>query len=122
MITAALCVCIGGFLGAISRFGVSNVIKHRTQLTFPLATFVVNMVGSFLLGMLIGLGVEGSWYLFLGTGFMGSFTTFSTFKLENIQLHRNKQWKTLALFIGLSYTLGIFLAYLGMVLGNSTAL
>ncbi|MFQ3546324.1 fluoride efflux transporter CrcB [Halobacillus rhizosphaerae] len=120
--TAALFVGMGGFLGAIARFGVSNGMKQRTQLTFPLATFVVNMVGSFFLGMLIGLGVEGSWYLFLGTGFMGSFTTFSTFKLENIQLHRNKQWKTLALFLGLSYTIGIFLAFIGMVLGNSTAL
>ena len=54
----------------------------------------------------------------LGTGFMGAFTTFSTFKLENIQLILNKKWNTQVIYLVLSYLLGISLAFLGVIIGK----
>src|SRR4051794_14494253 len=113
MLNIAL-VAIGGFFGAMSRFGLSNLIKERYPSTFPFATLTINLLGSFLLGFLFGANVSRSWGLFLGTGFMGAFTTFSTFKLENIQLFVQRKWKVLGLYLAISYTLGIFLAFIGM--------
>ncbi|MGV3466069.1 MAG: fluoride efflux transporter CrcB [Heyndrickxia sp.] len=117
MINIAL-VAIGGFFGAISRFSLSNLIKSKTSSTFPFATLTVNLVGSFLLGIIIGANLANTWGLLLGTGFMGAFTTFSTFKLENIILHSNKNWKTLISYLVVSYTFGILLAFFGMKLGS----
>ncbi|WP_342045791.1 fluoride efflux transporter CrcB [Bacillus sp. OTU530] len=114
----ALLVAIGGFFGAISRFGISNWFKTRYPSSFPIGTLLINLLGSFLLGYIIGKGIDESWQLLFGTGFMGAFTTFSTFKLENIQLYANKKWKALALYLGISYTFGILLAFLGMKLGH----
>ncbi|MBT2655775.1 fluoride efflux transporter CrcB [Bacillus sp. ISL-18] len=117
MLTIVL-VAVGGFFGAMSRFGLSNLIKGRHSTIFPLATLIINLLGSFLLGLLFGTNVDRSWSLLLGTGFMGAFTTFSTFKLENIQLFVQRKWKVLGLYLAISYTLGIFLAFIGMWAGH----
>ncbi|WP_028402115.1 fluoride efflux transporter CrcB [Ectobacillus panaciterrae] len=111
-----LLVAIGGFFGAITRFGISNWFKKRYPSPFPIATLLINLTGAFLLGYVIGL--DKNWQLLLGTGFMGAFTTFSTFKLETIQLHTDKKWRILAMYLGISYTFGILLAFLGMKLGG----
>lgn len=111
-------VAIGGFFGAISRFGISNWMKNKFHFKFPIATLIVNLVGSFLLGMIMGANLDSSWQFLFGTGFMGAFTTFSTFKLENIQLHAHKQWKLLFYYLGISYTFGILLAFAGIELGG----
>lgn len=111
-------VGIGAFFGAISRFGLGSWINKRYPMKFPIATFLVNMLGSFLLGFIIGNGLPEVWQLSLGTGFMGAFTTFSTFKLENIQLYLTKHAKTALIYIGISYTFGIGLAFIGMKLGG----
>lgn len=118
MITSIALVAIGGFFGAMSRFGMNSLIKSKYPLTFPLATLFVNLVGSFLLGLIFGAHLENTWRLLLGTGFMGAFTTFSTFKLENIQLHAKGNWKVMILYLGISYTFGILLAFIGMKLGS----
>ncbi|PLS04303.1 fluoride efflux transporter CrcB [Neobacillus cucumis] len=117
MITNIALVAAGGFFGALSRFGLSKLIKRRYPSTFPIATFIINLLGSFLLGLIFGANLENTWRLLLGTGFMGAFTTFSTFKLENIQLQANRNWKVSILYLGLSYTLGIVLAFIGIKLG-----
>lgn len=112
-------VAAGGFFGAISRVAASKKINQYNKRELPISTLVVNLVGSFLLGLLIGLKMNHSLFLLFGTGFLGAFTTFSTFKLENIQLHIKKKWKTLILYIGLSYSLGILLAFAGFKIGYS---
>ncbi|EWG11633.1 fluoride efflux transporter CrcB [Cytobacillus firmus] len=112
-----LLVGIGGFFGAISRLWVSQFISKRFVSDFPAATLIINLMGSLLLGILVGSGIEGSLYMLLGTGFMGAFTTFSTFKLEAIQLHMDKRKKELILYNVLSYGGGILLALLGFELG-----
>ncbi|PEC21510.1 fluoride efflux transporter CrcB [Bacillus cereus] len=114
----ALLVATGGFFGAITRFAISNWFKERNKTSFPLATFLINITGAFLLGYIIGKGITTSWQLLLGTGFMGAFTTFSTFKLESIQLFNRKNYRVLLLYLSTTYIIGITFAFLGMKLGG----
>ncbi|KXY76735.1 MULTISPECIES: fluoride efflux transporter CrcB [Bacillus] len=111
----ALLVATGGFFGAITRFGISNWFNKTS---FPIATFLINITGAFLLGYIIGNGVTTGWQLLLGTGFMGAFTTFSTFKLESIQLFNRKNLGILFLYLSATYIIGILFAFLGMHLGG----
>lgn len=118
MIFHGMLVAIGGFFGAMSRFWISRLFKKYYMSDFPYATLCVNVVGSLLLGIVLGAGINENGVLLLGTGFLGSFTTFSTFKLENIQLYAQKKWKPLISYLLLSYTLGILFAFLGMTIGR----
>lgn len=106
-------VSLGGFLGAISRYTVSRMMKPRNG--YPAATLTVNLLGAFLLGIIAGTGVKGHLYGLFGVGFMGAFTTFSTLKLEADQLKNPR--KTTYLFI--SYSAGIFLAFCGLIVGKN---
>lgn len=114
----ALLVATGGSFGAITRFAISNWFKKRNKTPFPIATFLINITGAFLLGYIIGNGVTTGWQLLLGTGFMGAFTTFSTFKLESIQLFNRKNLSILFLYLSATYIIGILFAFLGMKLGG----
>lgn len=114
----ALLIAAGGFFGAISRFGFSSYMKKRYPSVFPIGTFFINLTGAFLLGFIVGRGLDQSLQLLLGTGFMGAFTTFSTFKLENIQLFEKGKWKQAVVYLAVSYTFGILLAFLGIKLGS----
>jgi fluoride exporter len=118
MIVHGMMVAIGGFFGAMSRFGISRLFKKYYHSDFPYATLFVNLGGSFLLGYVIGSGISEAGILLLGTGFLGSFTTFSTFKLENIHFHADKKWKSLITYLLLTYTIGLLFAFLGMSLGR----
>jgi CrcB protein len=118
MMLNAILVAAGGFFGAMARYGMSQWINKRFPSTFPIGTFVVNLLGSFLLGLLFGGGWNSSIMLLLGTGFMGAFTTFSTFKLENIHLRLKKEHGIFVRYLGFSYTFGILLAFVGYALGS----
>lgn len=72
-------VAIGGFFGAIARFWISNGLN---KISFPFGTLLVNVLGAFLLGLLIGSGADENSRLLFGTGFLGAFTTFSTWLFE----------------------------------------
>lgn len=106
-----LLVGLGGMLGALLRFSVAKLLVDHWHHPFPLSTFIVNMVGSFLLGWVILL--DQAWLqLFLGAGGMGALTTFSTFLVEGHQLIRNgKRLISLAYLVG-SICLGMVLAFL----------
>jgi CrcB protein len=110
-------VSIGGFFGAISRFAVSKLVQSR-KTSFPLGTFVVNLIGAFFLGLLIGVTVAGDYYTLLGIGFMGAFTTFSTLMLESEQLRKTEKSKLYYCYLVSSYTIGIILTYCGLVIGS----
>ncbi len=74
---------IGGAIGAVLRYAVGQwLVSER----FPFATLVVNVVGSFALGVVVFSGVEGDLLLFVGIGACGSFTTYSSFSVETVQL------------------------------------
>lgn len=89
MIRNMLTVALGGALGATTRYGIALLLQHfHAQTGFPLATLIVNVVGSFILGLLTFRpdGLPRFWLLLITTGFLGSLTTFSTFKVETIKL------------------------------------
>jgi fluoride exporter len=113
-----LLVAVGGFFGAIARYSASQYFNKNHSFRLPVATLFVNILGSFLLGLLIGHGTGEVWILLLGTGFLGSFTTFSTFKLEGIQLHVDRRRTDFILYNVICYGGGILLAFAGYRIGH----
>jgi CrcB protein len=88
-----LVIGLGGFLGAILRFGLSSLVQRHTRGVFPAGTLVVNVLGCFCLGALMGLIEERQLFspstrLFVAVGLLGSLTTFSTFGFETLELVR----------------------------------
>jgi CrcB protein len=81
-----LLLALAGGLGAASRLVVDGLARHHVRLDFPWATVLINVTGSFLLGLLIGAGAGDRWHDVLGTGFLGGYTTFSTASLETAGL------------------------------------
>lgn len=113
-----LLVGIGGFFGAIARFFISNVTKEKYGDHFPYGTLFVNIFGSFLLGLLYGAQLSTTWMLLCGTGFLGAFTTFSTFKLEVVQAMYKRENKLVIMYVASSYICGIVSAFAGFYIGG----
>lgn len=105
-------IMVGAFFGAMARFGVGQLIKTRTASTFPWATLFVNVTGSFLLGYLYASSAGPTLMFGLGVGFLGSFTTFSTFKLEVMRFVA-KDWFRFGVYLLATYLLGLIAAYMG---------
>lgn len=101
-----LLVGLGGMGGSILRYAVSIAVK---QPAFPLATWLVNFIGSFAIGIVMGIAAKqdnfDNWRLFLATGICGGFTTFSAFAWENLQLLQQQRFGTFALYIAASISL-----------------
>jgi CrcB protein len=105
-----LVVGLGGFLGSVSRYATVVSVDARLNALYPWGTFIVNVVGSFVLGVVYTLmlrkgDVTEYWRLFLGVGFCGGFTTFSAFAWENFGLIQQKLIGT-----SLAYALGSVVA------------
>ncbi|QOX65256.1 fluoride efflux transporter CrcB [Anoxybacterium hadale] len=114
-----LMVLVGGSCGAVCRFALSSIIKRLLSTEFPIATLLINAIGSFFIGLLMSAHPGDFHQLLLGTGFMGGFTTFSTFQYENISLLQKKSYLILSSYIISSFVLCILLALLGLHLGGS---
>ena len=89
--TRFLAVGAGGFLGAIARYALGLLVARLWSGEFPLATFLINVSGSFVLGFFMALsaerlGIDPAWRLLVATGFVGAYTTFSTFEYETHRL------------------------------------
>lgn len=120
MIKHLLMVGIGGFIGAIGRYLVDQLIARDTG--FPWHTFTVNIIGSLLLGFFLGyftkhIDVSESMRLLLTVGFCGSFTTFSTFAVQNYQLIQEKPFTALIYTVA-SFTIGLTAAWAGLWLAK----
>lgn len=114
-------VAAGGALGSALRYIIAIYTSKLAALPgLPLGTFLVNVVGCFLLGILYGkTGVlNKETFLFLATGFCGGFTTFSTFSLENVQLFQSENSVAAVLYLGLSITIGLLAVLAGMNLSK----
>jgi CrcB protein len=81
-----LLIAVAGGLGAASRLVVDGLVRDRVATAFPWATVLINVSGSFLLGVLVGLGAGDRWQAVVGTGFLGGYTTFSTASFETAGL------------------------------------
>lgn len=116
-----LMIAIGGALGSMARYAAVGYITPLLNYRFPVGTFAVNIVGSFLIGVCYVLLVEktllaGEWRLFFITGILGGFTTFSAFSLEILQMWQEGHVATSIFYAVSSVAIGLLCAYLGMQL------
>lgn len=113
-----LWIGLGGVLGAIARYSVGIWIGKRAGGSFPWATLLVNVVGSFILGILAGSAerIPEVMYSILGIGFCGAFTTFSTFGYEAVSLAGNKRYTETLLYVFISLILGLAGAWAGLAI------
>jgi fluoride exporter len=108
-----------GAAGALARFGVGATVTARRPGDFPLGTFVVNLSGGLVLGLLTGLSVGGDALLLLGTGFLGGYTTFSTWMVEAQRLGEDGEWWLLWLYLLGSMVAGAVATGAGWLLGGA---
>ncbi len=117
-------VALGAALGGSVRFLVASLVVARSgAAAAPLATFAINASGSFLIGVVAGVvasrpGLSPLWRLFIATGILGGYTTFSTFSLDALDLARGSALASLAYVIG-SVVVGIVAAYGGLAVARA---
>jgi CrcB protein len=119
MFKTILFIGIGGAIGSVLRYLTSVMVSKYWANHFPLATFITNILGCFILGLLIGLLEKNNlansnlkW--FLVTGFCGGYTTFSTFGFENYSLFQSNNSILAFIYIAMSVLVGIFAVWLGL--------
>jgi len=111
-------VTVGGATGALARYWLSGWVASAFSGFFPFGTLVVNVLGSFLLGFgmqaMEAVPVSAEVRTMLTIGFLGAFTTFSTFSYETVALLRDGDWTRATLYTGLSFVLGLTAVLIGI--------
>ncbi len=116
-----LAIAIGGALGSVLRFAAVSYLTPLINYRFPFGTFIVNLSGSFLIGVAYVLLMEkttmpAEWRLFFITGILGGYTTFSAFSLEILQLWQEGHVVNAFVYASASVMLGLLMAFIGMAL------
>lgn len=116
-------VALGGAMGAVSRFLVGNIVGKALGSAWPYGTFIINIVGCFCMGVLMTVIVErqllpAAWRLFLCVGFLGGFTTFSSFGYETISLINNGKLLEAIAYVSGSVLLGLLATAIGVYVGR----
>ena len=116
-------IAIGGAIGACLRFALSEWMLHLFGRAFPFGTLLVNILGSFVIGLLYGLLITeqitpNPWRIFIGIGVLGAFTTFSTFSMDTVLLLQQGDWQKAVANVVLNLVLCLTLAWLGLKLGS----
>ncbi len=115
-----LAIGAGSFIGGISRYLISLFIQNRVPSTFPFGTLSVNIIGCFLIGVVFGLADRGNmrqeWRLFLATGVLGGFTTFSAFSNETVGMMRDGQFWYASAYVVSSVLLGVIATFMGILI------
>lgn len=114
-----LIIGVGGFIGAITRYALALWIGQRWGRSFPLGTFVINVSGSFLIGLIMSLLTDRFmanpyWRLLLVVGFLGAYTTFSTFEFETGNLLKDGE----ILYAALNVVLSVFVGFIALRMGE----
>lgn len=121
---ALLLIGVGGFAGAVARYVVDGVVAERTGGGFPWGTLAINVSGSFVLGLLFAMSAERAILPAdirgpLMIGFLGAYTTFSTFMLESWRLIESGAWTQAVANLGGSIALGLVAVFLGLTVGRA---
>lgn len=122
-----LLVGAGGAIGAMTRFGFSSLIGRLWPMSFPLATLLINIVGSLAMGVFVGLMARllPAWQedarLFVAVGILGGFTTFSSFSLDTIVLIERGEWLAAGAYVLLSVVVCLIGLYLGLLVTRGVA-
>lgn len=110
----------GSFIGGVSRYVLSIMIQNKAFSTFPFGTLTVNLLGCFLIGLVYGLSEKGNispdWRLFMATGVLGGFTTFSAFSNETIGMLREGQVLFAFSYVFASVVFGLALTFIGILM------
>jgi CrcB protein len=111
-------IAIGSAIGGMSRYLVGGAFQRLTAGTFPVGTLLVNVTGSFVLGIILRYGVETpsltpELRAFLTVGFCGGYTTFSTFSYETAALMEDGEWTRAASYVALSVGLSLVTTFIG---------
>lgn len=112
---------VGSFIGGIGRFALGRFVQSVTHSLFPWGTFAVNIIGSFIIGLLFGISLRYNfltteWKIFLIVGICGGFTTFSSFSLENLELLKAGHINQFLLYATSSVLVGLIAAVAGYLL------
>ncbi len=117
-----ICIATGGAIGAVARFSISGCVQNAAQGTFPWGTLCVNTAGSLLIGLFLGLSeltsVSPAARLFVAIGFLGAFTTFSTYSIETLNLLRERETVLGLVNIGLNNLLALTCVFGGYFLSR----
>lgn len=116
-------IALGGGLGAVARFAMSHQVYQWLGRDFPWGTLSVNVLGSFVMGlvtvlMIDKLALANEWRAFVIVGFLGAFTTFSTFSFETMQYIQLGEWNKAFLNMALSLVSCLLAVWLGLMLGR----
>ena len=117
-----LLVALGGAIGSVARYKFGGWVLHQTAAwKFPLGTFLINVLGCLVIGVLAGLAVKEDYFspearVFLFTGICGGYTTFSAFGLETFNLLRRDEFMVAGSYVALSLVLGLFALWIGFSL------
>jgi CrcB protein len=111
-------IAVGSAIGGVSRYLVGGLSQRLIAGTFPIGTLLINVTGSFLLGLILRYGVETPTFTpemraLLTVGFCGGYTTFSTFSYETVALAEDGQWARAAVYVALSVGLSLIATFLG---------
>ncbi len=112
---------MGGFLGSVSRFLVGQGLHRIFDTVFPIGTMTVNIVGSFIIGVVYSLAerdnlINPEMRMFLAVGFCGGFTTFSSFAFDQLNLLKDNGFLYLSLYMAGSVFLGLLAVYFGTII------
>jgi len=110
-----LFVGVGGVFGSLARYTLGKYISSKSNSAFPVGTFIINITGAFLLGIVSSLNLNKSIMLLLADGFLGAYTTFSTFMYEGFNLFNDNRKLNAIVYILSSAILGCIGFYLGSV-------
>lgn len=118
MVKSLIIAGFGGFIGTVFRFLISRYIQVTFISVFPWGTFLVNILGSLLIGIFFGLSEKENlltpeWRIFLTVGICGGFTTFSSFTDDAFILLQNKEWFRFTIYPTFSFFLGLIAVFIG---------
>ncbi|HAR64383.1 MAG: fluoride efflux transporter CrcB [Candidatus Margulisiibacteriota bacterium] len=113
-----LLVGIGGILGSFTRYVLGRFVSEKASSTIPMGTVLVNISGAFFLGVFSASGVSQHWYHLIADGFLGAYTTFSTFMYEGFNLFQDREMLNAFIYIIFSLLFGIIGFALGMMIAR----